>query len=358
MKIGIYGGSFDPIHKGHIEVAKYVINELNLDKLLIVPTYVSPFKKKGISVEDKINMINLVLEDKMELCLFEAKRNNVSYTIETVKYLKRQYPNDELFLVIGSDNLPKLHKWKDIDEIAQLTQIVSIRRSKNINKVNAKKYNVKLLKNDLFDYSSTDFKKGFLDAVDPKVMNYIQSKGLYLETIVHNSLSALRAKHSVACAQFAAELAKKHNYPAKTAYITGLIHDIAKEWSEEASYEFLAEYAPELKNTPKHFLHQHCGSLWAKHGYKIDNQEILDALACHTSMRMEMNKLDKILFIADKICEGRKFPGIQKVRELCFNDLDKGFAKVVKVTYDWNVNDKKVVFDETSLKIYNKYMEK
>ncbi|EIE39356.1 nicotinate-nucleotide adenylyltransferase [Mycoplasmopsis canis] len=357
MKIGIYGGSFDPIHKGHIEIAKYVIKELNLDKLLIVPTYVSPFKKKSISIEDKINMINLVLEEKMELCLFEAKRNTISYTIDTVKYIKNKYKNDELFLIIGSDNLSKLHKWKDIDEIANLTKIVALRRSPIINKTNLKKYNGILLKNSYFDFSSSEYKKGYFHMVDPKVAQYIQSKGLYLEEIIHNLLSALRAKHSISCGTLAANLAKVHGYSAKNAYIAGILHDIAKEWDEEESRAFLNDFEPSYKDVPKHFLHQHCGAALVKHGYLLENQEIIDAINCHTGMRSEMTKLDKILFISDKICEGRRFPGIQKVRELCFANLDKGFAKVVRITYEWNLS-KGVKFSDETLKIYNKYMEK
>ncbi|WP_322941737.1 nicotinate-nucleotide adenylyltransferase [Mycoplasmopsis canis] len=358
MRIGIYGGSFDPIHKGHIKLAKYAIKALNLDKLLIIPAYVSPFKNKGISIEDKINMIELVLEQKMELCLFEAKRNTVSYTIDTIKYLKNKYPNDELFLIIGSDNLPKLHKWKDVDQIFSLSNLVVLKRTKNISKTNLKKYHGILMDNPIIDYSSTMVRNGMFQMLDPKVVDYIQSKGLYLEKIIHASLSALRAKHCVSCASFAADLAKKHNYPAKDAYIAGLIHDIAREWDPKFSRDFIKKYQPDLNNVPDYFLHQHCGALWAEYIYGLKNKEIIQAIKCHTSMRTNMNKLDKILFIADKICQGRKFNGIQKVRELAFNDLDAGFAKVTRCTYDWNTKINKVVFEKEIEEIYQKYMEK
>ncbi|WP_027120981.1 nicotinate-nucleotide adenylyltransferase [Mycoplasma leonicaptivi] len=358
MKIGIYGGSFDPIHKGHIKIAKFVIKNLNLDKLLIIPTQVSPFKNKtkGINIEDKINMINLVLEDKMEICLFEAKRNNVSYTIDTVKYLKNKYKNDELYLIIGSDNLPKLNKWKDIDEIAYLTKITVVRRDKNINKLNLKKYNGILLDNPLFEkYSSTNFKYGLMNLVDEKVLNYIQKKGLYLSQILHNNLSALRAKHSVACADFAVLLAKQHKFSAKKAYIAGLMHDITKELPESNHREIIQKFQPDLINTPKHFLHQLTAGLWLENYYKLQDKEIIDAIKCHTELKQNMNTLDKILFIADKICQGRKFPGIQKVRELTLENLEKGFAQVVKINYDFNVK-KGIIMSEKSIELYKKHM--
>ncbi|QKT05424.1 nicotinate-nucleotide adenylyltransferase [Mycoplasma sp. OR1901] len=365
MKIGIYGGSFDPIHKGHIQIAKDAIKELNLDKLLIVPTYQSPFKNKsGVKTEDKINMINLVLEDKMELCLFEAKRNNISYTIDTVKYLKNKYKDDELYLIIGSDNLPKLNKWKDIDTIAQLTTIVAARRDKNINKLNLKRYKGILLNNKLYDYSSSDFKKGYSTIendkissyLDEKVMNYIQQKGLYLFEIIHNSLSARRAKHSSLTANFAAELAKKNGISALKAYKAGILHDIAKEWSVENSRNFIQMTEPELIDTPDHFLHQVCGYLWAKYIYGIDDLEILESIKYHTSMRLNMTTLDKIIVLSDKINSIVHFKGVQRIKELANENLDQALSELLKITYQWNI-DKGVVFDKETKEIYQKHIK-
>ncbi|WP_406613663.1 nicotinate-nucleotide adenylyltransferase [Mycoplasma corogypsi] len=358
MKIAIYGGSFDPIHIGHIQTAKSVIKELNLDKLIFLPANLSPFKtKKSITKnEDRLNMINLVLEDKMEVSDFELKRGGVSYTIEAVKYFKHKYPNDELYLIIGSDNLPKLNKWKEIEQIANLVKIAVVRREGIINKKNLKKYNGILLKNKVIEASSTSFKKGYFEVVDDKVADYIQARGLYLDQIVHNCLTAKRAKHSIACGSFAAELAKAHKMDAKQAYTAGILHDIAKEWDEKNSREFIAEYLPELKDVPKHMLHQICGMLWAKYGYKLADEAILRAISVHTTMDLQMNALDKILFIADKICEGRKFPGIQKLRALCFKDLEAGFKEVVKLNYQVNI-DKGVVFTDQALAIYKKILD-
>ncbi|WLP85931.1 nicotinate-nucleotide adenylyltransferase [Mycoplasma seminis] len=357
MKIGIYGGTFDPIHKGHIKTARYAIKHLNLDKCLIVPAASSPFKTKGkkASNEDRKNMISLVLEDKMELCDFEIKRGGVSYTIDTVKYLKNKYPNDELFLIIGSDNVAALPRWKDIDTIAQLAKITIVRRSSKINKINIKKYNGILLDNPIFEASSTDFKKGDFSLVDPKVASYIAQHGLYMEQLVHNILSAKRAKHCVATASFAAELAKKHKVDARKAYIAGLLHDIAKEFSDEQTQYLIEKYEPQLAiNLPWYKYHQTAGYIWVKYGYKLQDEEILQAILCHTSMKMEMGKLDKILFIADKVCEGRRYNGIQKTRELCFKDLDAGFAQVVQEAYEYNIN-KGVKFTPEQEKIYTKY---
>lgn len=362
MKIGIYGGSFDPIHKGHTKIAEIAINELSLDKLLFVPAYISPFKtgKNIVSAEHRINMINLVKPDKTEVCEFEIKRNNLSYTIDTIKYLKNKYKDDELFLIIGSDNINLLHKWKDIDEIASLVKICVFKRTRNVNKTNIKKYNCLLLKNPIYDYSSTEFKKGFLDVVDEKVIDYIGENKLYSKELVHNMLSAKRAKHSVAAAEFAASLAKSCGYDAKKAYFAGLFHDIAKEWEPENSLGFIKSILGNSADFSKHELHQVAGSLWVKHIYKINDEDITHAIRVHTTMNengiSELNTLDKILYISDKICMGRKFPGIQKLREVVHQDLDKGFALVVKRTYLFE-KEKGTKFSDWQEQIYLNYIK-
>lgn len=362
MKIGIYGGSFDPIHQGHTNVAQYAIQDLTLDKLIFVPTNISPFKSKikPVKAQDRLNMINLVLEDKMEVSDFEIKRGGVSYTIDTLKYFKHKYPNDELFLILGSDNLTKLDKWKNIDEISKLAQIVIFKRQKKINKINAKKFNAIILNNPIWDFSSTEFKKGYLDSVDDKVIDYIQAHGLYLEKIIHSMLSAKRAKHCLSTGDFAAELAKKHGLNARQAYLAGIMHDIAKEWELEQSKMYIQEFTPQFISAKRHELHQICGYIWAKYQYKIQDQEILHAILVHTTLddreNMQITDLDKIVFIADKICQGRRFEGIQKLRELVFDNLNEGFKAVVKRTYQFNIN-KGIVFDKRQEQIYRKLME-
>ncbi|MFV8489196.1 nicotinate-nucleotide adenylyltransferase [Mycoplasma sp. 31_09] len=357
MKIGIYGGSFDPIHKGHIKTARYVINKLGLDKLLIVPAATSPFKTKGkkASGQDRQNMVQLVLEDKMELCDFELKRGGVSYTIDTVQYLANKYKDAQLYLIIGSDLVPNISGWKNIEQIASLAKITVVRRNSKINKVNIKKYNGILLDNPIFEASSTDFKKGMFNLVDDKVAQYIAAHNLYLEQLVHNTLSAKRAKHCVSTASFAAELAKTHGLDAKKAYLAGLLHDIAKEFSDEQVLYLINKYESALANGLLPYkYHQTAGYIWVKYGYKLPDEEIAQAILCHTSMCEDMTWLDKVLFIADKICEGRRYPGIQQTRKLCFENLEAGFAQVVQETYQYNL-DKGVVFTPDQAKLYNKY---
>lgn len=364
MKIGLFGGSFNPIHSGHIKIAEYAYKTLKLDKMFFIPTAISPFKKnnKVAPNEDRVNMINLAIENlegNYAVHDFEIKKGGVSYTFETIRYFKQQYPNDELYFLTGSDLLPKLNKWEYIEEITKTAQFVVFKRSKNFNKIDAKKFNVKILNNDIFEESSTEVRKGQLWMVPEKVNQYIGSHFLYAFEIVHALLSAKRAKHSVFAATFAAELAKTIKYDAKVAYYAGLFHDICKELSENESRKFIAQYDKKANNKsiyPNHVLHQVCGALWVKEIYQINNEDIVKAIKVHTTLDLELGPLDKILYISDKICDGRAFSGVQKLRQLALSNFDEGFKEVVKRNYEYN-QEKGIIFTQGQQKIYDKWMK-
>lgn len=336
MKIGIYGGSFNPIHKGHTEIAKQAITELGLDKLYFVPAYKSPFKSKikYAPVEDRVNMIDLVKPEKSEVSLFEANRKGVSYTIDTVRYFKQQFPNDELYLIIGSDNLYKLNKWKSIDEIASSTQIVVFRREGNFSKENVKKYDAILLKNDLLDYASSWFRKGYLSNSEPKVVEYIANNYLYVTDILVNMVDAKRHKHCLAVGSLAAQYAKSLNLNPKKAWLAGVFHDITKGMEKSWHREYLEKNGIDELMIKDYQLHSLTGYLWVKNEYKLSDEEILNAIRVHTSLEMELSTFDKIIYAADKLAEGRKFEGIQELRKLMFTDFEEGFRQLVKRTYD------------------------
>lgn len=364
MKIGLFGGSFNPVHKGHIKIAEFACEKLKLDKIIFIPTAISPFKKNNIvaSSEDRVNMLNLALKDfkyKHEVSLFEIKRAGISYTFETVRYFKMKYPNDELFFIIGSDLLNKFNKWEYAEEITKTCKFVVYKRSSNFNKTNAKKYNMLILNNPLLEESSTAVRQGNLEYVPQEVNEYIGKNYLYAKEIIHSVLSAKRAKHCVAAGEFAAKLAKTVKYDAKVAYYAGLFHDICKELEEQESRRFISQFNLDGYNEklfPRHKLHQTCGALWVKYIYMNDREDIFNAIYVHTTLSLELSILDKIIFIADKICDGRAFEGVQKLRKLALENFEEGFKEVVKRAYEYNLS-KGIKFDIEQEKIYQKWMK-
>ncbi len=338
MKIGIYGGSFNPTHKGHVNVAKHAIDELKLDKLFFVPSYQSPFKSKVkyLDAKDRVNMLKLVMPKNTEVSDFEIKRKGTSYTIETVKHFRKKFPNAELFLLIGTDNLYKLHKWKDIDIIAKQTQIAIFKRDGNFSKINVKKYKAVILNNPFWEYSSSNARRGDFSGLDKKVIEYIGKNKLLLLEIGRSTLSHKRHAHCIATASMAANLAKANGMCAKQAWVAGLMHDITKEWSSTRHKEFLFEQGYDPSGTPELIWHQWTGALWMKNVYCVNDQEIVDAIFKHSNadgMPFDsLTNLDKIVYIADKLCEGRRYPGIQAHREIANKNIDQGFKIVSQVS--------------------------
>ena len=132
VKIGFLGGSFDPVHFGHLLAAQDAYEQHKLDRLILVPAAQAPLKPTEVqsSIEDRLAMLRAAVEwdRRFEISDFELRRGGVSYTIDSARYFRTLYPNDELYWVIGGDQLPQLHLWKNITELARLVEFIFLER--------------------------------------------------------------------------------------------------------------------------------------------------------------------------------------------------------------------------------------
>jgi nicotinate-nucleotide adenylyltransferase len=132
VKIGFLGGSFDPVHFGHLMAAQDAFEQQKLDRLILVPAAQAPLKPNDVqsSSRDRLAMLQAAIEwdRRFEISDVELKRGGVSYTVDSARYFRNLYPNDELYWVIGGDQLPKLHLWKDISELAALVEFIFLER--------------------------------------------------------------------------------------------------------------------------------------------------------------------------------------------------------------------------------------
>ena len=132
VKIGFLGGSFDPVHFGHLLAAQDAFEQHQLDRLILVPAAQAPLKPNDVqsSAEDRLAMLRAAVEwdRRFEISDLELRRGGVSYTIDSARHFRALYPKDELYWVIGGDQLPKLHLWKDIRELAQLVEFIFLER--------------------------------------------------------------------------------------------------------------------------------------------------------------------------------------------------------------------------------------
>lgn len=188
--VGILGGSFDPIHIGHLITSYEVLQKRNLEKIIFVPCNISPHKLDQKITENfhRLNMINLAVEDfpSFEVSDFEIRKGDVSYTYNTLVELKKTY--DNLELIIGFDNILVFEKWNRPDDIFQLAKVVVMKRTIDCVPTSRSKYfdSAILLDTTLVDISSTEIRERVknklpIDYLVPaKVKEYISQNGLYL----------------------------------------------------------------------------------------------------------------------------------------------------------------------------------
>jgi len=188
MKIGIFVGSFNPVHKGHIKIVKNLLTKKYLDKVLIVPTGKYWNKNNLINIQDRINMLKIFENNKI---IIDTKHNNIEYTYLLLRKLKKEYKNDELNLIIGADNILKFNEWKNYKELLKYNIIIvnknKIEIEKYLNNLNKKnKYNIINNLKDL-NISSTLIrkllkeknKKELEKIIDKRVLEYINNNNLY-----------------------------------------------------------------------------------------------------------------------------------------------------------------------------------
>jgi nicotinate-nucleotide adenylyltransferase len=132
VKIGFLGGSFDPVHFGHLLAAQDAYEQHKLDRLILVPAAQAPLKPNDVlsTAEDRLAMMRASVEwdKRFEISDYELRRGGISYTVDSVRHFRGLYPHDELFWIIGGDQLPKLHLWKNVEELAQLVDFIFLER--------------------------------------------------------------------------------------------------------------------------------------------------------------------------------------------------------------------------------------
>ena len=197
MKIGLFGGTFDPIHIGHMILMENVINNLDLDKIYVLPNSNPPHKleNKKTALNLRLKMVKEAIKDnpKLEINDYDYRDNEIHYTFNTINYFKKSYPNDEFFFIMGEDSFLDIEKWKNYKEILKENLIIFKRYSnKNfslISKINqVRKYNknIYLIDNIALDISSTLIRnlvkenKSIRYLVDDEVINIIKEEKLYV----------------------------------------------------------------------------------------------------------------------------------------------------------------------------------
>lgn len=354
-RIGIYGGTFNPPHIGHMRAAAHAAEMLKLDRLLLIPNGAAPHKivADAASGEQRLQMLQLSARGlKMaEVSDIELKREGKSYTADTIAQLRELYPEDELVLMMGTDMFLSFLTWYHPERIMENAALaVFYRGEKNEQaaiadqkeKLEAMGAKITLVANPVTAISSTDLRRMLIfrcadPFLCPGVGDYIRERGLYgtgkdyrnlpmdvLEREVVALLKPNRVAHVLGCRDAAVELAERYGADVTDAARAGLLHDITKAIDGPLQLTLCDEYGILLnkfsQENPK-TLHALTGSLVAEQIFG-ENEAVVTAIRYHTTGRPDMGLLEKIIYIADYIEANRNFPGVEEMRKAAFEDLD------------------------------------
>lgn len=361
LKIGIMGGTFNPVHNGHLIAAKAARDQYKLDKILFI-TGGNPPHKKGQPVLDataRHKMVSLAIagEDKFEACDYEIKKETYSYTFETLKYLKNQYKDSNLYFIVGADSFHDIPTWYKPRAIMELCTLLVYERNgydRQTDFENIKKEyycKVEFINSARVDISSSQIRelvsKGeeIAEYVPSVVADYISRNGLYrkneesIKKRLKKALNQERYLHSIGVSATATALAKKYKVDENQAYIAGLLHDCAKNFDKEQMLKKCDDYDVELDEFEKEnpvLIHAKVGEKVAAIEYGVRDREVLSAIKWHTLGYVGMGLLEKIILVADMIEPGRRYPEIENLRKLAFEDIDRAVLECMNQTIKFN----------------------
>ena len=369
MNIGIYGGTFDPPHWGHITAARAAMEQLGLDKLVLIPDRVPPHKalpEGSASPEQRLEMVALAtaeLGKRAEVSDRELRRDGPSYTSDTLAELRREHPEDTLWLLMGSDMFLSLQTWHAPEEIMALARIAPFSREAEDESETFAAQQARLEREygaqicivqnpEVRELSSTEVRAALAagqgsDLLPPAVYGYVLREHLYgthkvltgltpdeLRPIAMSYLKPKRMPHVLGTEQEAVRLVRRYGGDETQARIAALLHDCTKKLDMAQQLALCEKYGimlDELEQKALKLLHSKTGAAIARDVFGVEDA-VYDAILYHTTGKPDMTRLEKIIYLADYIEPTRDFPGVDALRKTVYEDLDKGLLMGLTMT--------------------------
>ena len=342
IRTGVYGGSFDPPHQGHLLAAMTALEKAGLDRVLLLPCGDIPCAGEiRAPAKDRTAMLALMAEDcrDLEICTLEAEQKERTPKVKTMKALKKLYPGDDFFLIVGADKLPGLPGWKHADRLFDLCSVLVLPRNglpaeELADRVRAAGASVTVLPMEGVPISSRKIQEEIGRFAEPagldrRVAVYIAENGLYhdrkTEESVRQMMTEKRFRHTLGVRTQAVRLADIHRIPLQKAALAALMHDCAKclpfeEMKAAAINGGVTD--PAFYSSPE-MLHGPAGAALAAREFGVTDSDVLNAVTYHTMGRAWMSPLELCIFIADATEPGRRdYPGLQKIRKLSEKSLE------------------------------------
>ena len=376
MKIGIYGGSFNPPHLGHLHAAASAAKHLALDRLLLIPAGIPPHKQLASGApeaEQRAEMTRLTAEQAAlmsgvptQLSRMELERAGKSYTADTLRILREQYPDDELWLLMGTDMFLTFQDWYHPERIVARAGICAFGRSAGDTRELFEQQRAKLLAqypnarietmtlSDLVEISSTELRAALpagqgAQYLTPQVYGYILREHLYgtsldlkrltideLRPIALSYLKAKRVRHVLGVEEEAIRLATRYGADVERARVAALLHDCTKKLDLDEQLSLCEQYGVELDDLERvslKLLHAKTGAAIARDVFGAD-EEVCSAILWHTTGRPNMTLLEKVIYLADYIEPNRDFDGVDELRRAVYDDLDRGLELGLRMSVE------------------------
>ena len=374
MRIGIYGGTFNPPHLGHLTAAECVFRMLKLDKLLLIPAGLPPHKtlpEGSPTAEQRLEMTCLACEqlglgERAEVLDLELCREGKSFTSDTLTAIHERWPDAELWLLMGTDMFLTLQAWHEPETILKLAGIAAFGRTEADTEELFSIQREYLYKTypgariftltipGVVEISSTELRERLVKGegghlLAPAVYGYILREGLYgtAADLKHLTLSQLRPvalsylknkriPHVLGTEQEAVRLALHYGADVNKARVAALLHDCTKKLEMDDQMALCRKYdirLDELEKTALKLLHSKTGAEIARDIFGVD-EEIYLAINWHTTGRPGMSLLEKIIYMADYVEPTRDFDGVDELRRVTYENLDAGLEMGLSMTVE------------------------
>ena len=359
MRIGIMGGTLDPVHNGHIEVALAAKRLLKLDRVMLLPAGDPPHKAHPTLKRDRLNMARIAAEGAEGLFVsdIEIAREGTTFTVDTLRELTQREPDTRWYYLIGADTLTVLDSWRHFEKVAGMCTFAVIGRADepaDMNRVHAleQQYGARfeVLPFNGPDISSTQIRDRFAKGEDistpvPQgVADYIREHLLYMANLSREEICAAlkatlkpgRYTHTLGVAETALRLAPRYGVDPARAELAGLLHDCAKYMPIDEMRGLVRGAVPDADEEELEtasVLHAPAGAVWAAREFGVRDRGILSAIRKHTLGDAQMSALDALIYTADFIEPNRTpFPGLEEARALAETDIFAATRKCAELT--------------------------
>jgi nicotinate-nucleotide adenylyltransferase len=371
MRIGVFGGTFNPPHSGHLAAARHACDALELDRIVFVPAGVPPHKKLpagSASALQRAEMTELAADSLLlpglaSVSRMEVERSGPSYTADSLAAIRGEEPNAELFLLMGSDMLFYFPRWQSPQAVAEIAAIAAFCRASGESEeplfrqkqLLERDYGARIIllhPPEIIDISSTELRKMLPagrggDLLPPAVYGYILRNNLYgtkadlkrladpeLRAVSYSMIKAKRIAHIQGTELEAVRLAGRWNADAEAARRAAILHDITKYLSLDEQLKLCRKYGivlDELERKAVKLLHAQTGAALAQDMFGVSGP-IYEAIRWHTTGKPDMSLLEKVIYLADYIEPTRSFDGVERLRALAYENLDGALLLGLEMT--------------------------